>query len=55
MLESKTNEIDAYRNSIDFCIRDIDNADALKDLSRIAQVIWQNEKRHETTHDDRGG
>ena len=25
MLENKTNEIDAYRNSIDFCIQDIDN------------------------------
>ncbi len=55
MLENKTNEIDAYRNSIDFCIQDIDNAAVLKDLSHIAQNIWQNEKRHKRNHEDRGG
>ena len=55
MFENKTNEIDAYRNSIDFCIQDIDNADVLKDLSNIAQNIWQNEKRHKRNHEDRGG
>ena len=55
MLENKTTEIDAYRNSIDFCIQDIDNAAVLKDLSHIAQNIWQNEKRHKRNHEDRGG
>lgn len=53
--ESKVSEIDAYRNSIRFCIKDIDNPDALKNISNITQNIWQNEKRYRISHDDPGG
>ena len=53
--DRRNEEIEAYRNSIRFCIKDIKNPDSLKNLSHITQNIWQNEKRQEKNHDDPGG
>ena len=52
---NKDEKTEAYRNSIRFCIKDINNPDILKVLSCITQNIWQNEKRQERDQDDPGG
>ena len=53
--ESKSVEIEAYRNSIRFCIKDIENPNVLKKLSYLVQNIWQDEKRHKKNYTDFGG
>ena len=52
---NKDEKTEAYRSSIRFCIKDINNPDILKVLSCITQNIWQNEKRQERDQDDPGG
>ena len=48
-------EMEAYRNTIRYCIKDIENSVILKDLSQITQECWQNEKRHGNNQDAPGG
>ena len=43
--ECKNEEIEAYRNSIRFCIKGIENPNVLKDISNYVQNIWHYEKK----------
>ncbi len=56
--ECKNEEIEAYRNSIRFCIKGIENPHVLKDISNYVQNIWHYEKKHEKNqahHVENGG
>lgn len=55
LCDYEKSEMEAYRNTIRYCIKDIENSGILKDLSQITQECWQNEKRHGSDQDAPGG